>query len=89
MVYLRFCTGKRAESGRRCTPTSLARRPWYKAPHPTQQFNAQYGVPGDGETQPGDVYFQLYRGKPQQSEHVFQSGIVRRQSEAAVKAVFP
>jgi hypothetical protein len=60
-----------------------------RAPHPTLQFNDQYGVPGDGATQPADVYFQLYRRKPHATEHVFQSGIVRRQSEAAVKAVFP
>ncbi len=60
-----------------------------RAPHPTQQWNAQFGSPGDGTSQPGDVFFQLYRGKSHATEHVFQSGIVRRQSEAAVKAVFP
>jgi hypothetical protein len=65
--------------------TALITRP----PHPTTQFNEQFGAPGDGTTEPGSIYIQLYRGKPHATEHVFQSGIVRRQSEAAVKAVFP
>jgi hypothetical protein len=58
------------------------------APHPTLNWNQSGGVPGVNNNGAG-VDFQLYRGKARPTEHIYQSGIVRRQSEAAVRAVFP
>jgi hypothetical protein len=53
-------------------------------------WSLQKGAPGDpASASPASMYFQLYRGKPHATEHLYQSGIRRRQSEAAIRAEFP
>jgi hypothetical protein len=61
------------------------------SPHPTMQWNVQWGAPGDPSEAgfPSSMFFQLYRAKPHPTQHLYQSGIRRRQSEAAIKSQFP
>jgi hypothetical protein len=60
-----------------------------RAPHPTMPWNLQWGAPGDPGSYPASIHFQLYRRKPHSTQHLYQSGIRRRQSLAAIKSEFP
>lgn len=62
-----------------------------RAPHPTMQWNLQYDAAGSPKSlnEPASIFMQMYRGKLHATEHIYNAGIVRRQSEAAVRAVFP
>jgi hypothetical protein len=55
------------------------------------QWNLQYDAAGNPKSlnEPASIFMQMYRGKPHATEHIYNAGIVRRHSEAAVRAVFP